>query len=645
MAQIAKTFASLTGAAFVLLKPEEIAALSRVELERLTIRSRALIASIATYIKTAETATTTVTTTVTTTETAVTTTTITTTTKSTMKFDIQAEAEVLKVTPQELAVLSTHDLEQLVLRTQAVMRRCPFKSGCSFCSLPDEYVLDILLTWITIEDLAHFDNALLNHMDRRVHLSLLRDTEHRGVLSESESCYKFDSGVAVWLESRNVFMRELSFHDGSWIVTIPTGFLARTGQQLLSLDLDSCSNISDTVMHQLLQTFPRLEEISLSECFSISDTTLAFLVQHCPRINTLNLNLTRISDAGLAILAQACRALKQVDLHELVITDSGVCRLAEGCPDLEQISFRGAEITDAAFLSLLRHCPQLRRLDLKSCDTITGDGLSRLHIGEGGRSMKVLKLDCVSFLTDSGLGNIAECCPNIEIVHVTSCEEITDTGFAELLRRCPRLHTVEFSDIKITCEGLDRLGEGGKALKTLILNDTVIFDAGLAKLAEACVNLEHLDLTSNIIITDAALASLSEACVNLKHLILTSCSSITDEGLATLARSSLRLQILRLDSTAITEAGLIRIGDGFKDLKELFLRSVRLTDSGLGKIATACPNLEHVALYGVQLTDGGVTRLVERCSRLRIVELAWGSASRKEALARLREAYPALQFN
>jgi hypothetical protein len=142
--------------------------------------SQSEAAAIATYIKAAETSTTTVTT-------------------------RETATMVLKMTPQELAVLSTHDLEQLVLRTQAVMRRCPFKSGCSFCSLPDEYVLDILLTWITIEDLAHFDNALLNRMDRRAYLSLLRDTEHRGVLSVSESSYDFDSGVAVWLESRNVF--------------------------------------------------------------------------------------------------------------------------------------------------------------------------------------------------------------------------------------------------------------------------------------------------------------------------------------------------------------------------------------------------------------------------------------------------------
>jgi F-box/leucine-rich repeat protein 2/20 len=606
-----KTFASLTGAAFVLLTSEEIAALSRVELERLTFRSRALTATIATYIKAAETATTT--------ETAVMTTTITTTTNNTVKFDIQAEAEVLKLTPQELAALSTHDLEQLLLRSQAVMRRCPFKSGCSFCALPDEYVLDILLTWITIEDLAQFDKALLNHMDRRAHLSLLRDTEHRGVLSESEShaYYRFDSGVAVWLESRNVYMRGLCFYNNGNDVTIPTGFLARTGQQLLSLDISDQIKIDDTAMEQLAQIFPRLVEISLSYCSRISDTALASLVRHCPRIHTICLYETPIPDAGLAILAQGYPALKKVELGYLDITDAGVCRLAEGCPELEVASLDGLEITDAAILSLFRHCPQLCRLFLLFCHAVTGDEISRNSIGGGGRLMKTLRIRD-NGLTDSGLGNIAACCPNLEDIYIFNCREVTDTGFAELLRRCPRLHTVNLSYTRATFVGLDGLGAGDRALKKLSSNNSAITDAALAKIVEAFVNLDHLDLCS--------------------------CKSITNESLATLSRSSLKLRVLNLGDTAITEAGLSIIGDSFKDLKELFLFRVQLTDTGLGELAIACTSLEHISLDGTQLTEAGIASLVERCSRLRRVRFVSGLPFTEEALCRLCETYPAICF-
>ena len=42
-----------------------------------------------------------------------------------------------------------------------------------------EFILVILLTWLDIEELARFDVALLNRMDRRAYLSLLRDTKHK----------------------------------------------------------------------------------------------------------------------------------------------------------------------------------------------------------------------------------------------------------------------------------------------------------------------------------------------------------------------------------------------------------------------------------------------------------------------------------
>jgi F-box/leucine-rich repeat protein 2/20 len=185
----------------------------------------------------------------------------------------------------------------------------------------------------------------------------------------------------------------------------------------------------------------------------------------------------------------------------------------------------------------------------------------------------------------------------MEDVNVSASGRISDTGFADLLRRCPRLHNVNIGcEVTIiTCEGLDRLGDGGKALKRLHSSSTSITDAGLAKLAKACVNLEHLDLTS--------------------------CSMITNDGLATLAQSCNSLQSLHLTGTAISEAGLNEIGDGFEYLEKLLIYGVPLTDSGLGKFGTACPELEHIGLCGSQLTETGVTHLAERCSHLRIVEI------------------------
>ncbi len=60
--------------------------------------------------------------------------------------------------------------------------------------MPDEFVIEILLEWLPIEELASFDRALTNHWYRDKYLSLLRDTVHRGVLSVSRKArgYKFE---------------------------------------------------------------------------------------------------------------------------------------------------------------------------------------------------------------------------------------------------------------------------------------------------------------------------------------------------------------------------------------------------------------------------------------------------------------------
>jgi hypothetical protein len=96
---------TLSGAAFMKMEAQEIAALSRDELVRLAFRGRAIAAAIATYIES---------------------------TKTQANFDIRAEAEVLNMKPQDIAALSKDELEGLVLHSQEALDRCPFKPGCRF---------------------------------------------------------------------------------------------------------------------------------------------------------------------------------------------------------------------------------------------------------------------------------------------------------------------------------------------------------------------------------------------------------------------------------------------------------------------------------------------------------------------------------
>jgi hypothetical protein len=137
-----KTFETLAGAAFMKMDFQEIAALSRDEQVRLAFRIRAIMVAIATYIKAVKKKK---------------------NDDGTIKendgttaaiFDIQSEADLLNMKPQYIAALSKDELEQLALRSQDVLKQCPIKAGCRFCGMPDEYILHVLLEWLTIEDHA-----------------------------------------------------------------------------------------------------------------------------------------------------------------------------------------------------------------------------------------------------------------------------------------------------------------------------------------------------------------------------------------------------------------------------------------------------------------------------------------------------------
>jgi hypothetical protein len=386
--------------------------------------------------------------------------------------------------------------------------------------------LFVLLTWITIEDLARFDMALLNHMDRSAHLSLLRDTEHGGVLSVSgrEDGYKFDSGVAEWLETRHVFMRALKFEDSQR--EIPAGFLARIGRQLLRINLDGCTLISDAEMDKLAARCPRLQNVCLRSCSKITDATAASIATHCQGISVLDLSYTRVTDIGLGVIGGKCRGLEEIVLSDLNITDVGVGKIAESGSNLECVDLHGCSaVTDISMTSLAQ-CPKLRTLRV-GLTQLTDAGLARLV--EGCRALETLNVGGTG-LTDTGLRTIAQGCP--QLIHLVITGGITDAGLAAIAQNCTMLGMLGIGNTQITAKGLARLGERCRAVKRILLfegDENHMSDAGLHMIALSCPGLVTVGLFNCCDITITGALSLAECCTQL-HTLHIRGTQITDEG-------------------------------------------------------------------------------------------------------------------
>jgi hypothetical protein len=496
----------------------------------------------------------------------------------------------------------------LYFKPQSIFHRYPFLPFHTFLSfrfcvaLPDEYTLHILLEWITIEDLANFDVALLNHIDRRSYLSLLRDTEHKGVLSVSNKRkirfndgYKINSGIAEWLESRNVFVRALSFYDDD--NDVPAGFLARTGRQLLKIDFNGSSGSEDVGVAELARSCPNLEDVCLSGASEVTDEGLYSLVTHCPNIHTLNIGGTRVTVDGLARLGQGCRALKVLGIDSLRISNISLGKIAESFPGLEEVNLSGStNFTDAGLARLSQGCPGLRSIGLEYTQ-VTDQGLARL--GEGCSALKTIALRGLA-ISDSGLANLAKACRGLEDVDLGRCARITGAGLAALVEYCPQLRSLKLCGMKHLADAdLTRLTEGDIALKSIDLSFSVIGDAVLAKLAEAFPSLTNVSLYG--------------------------CHSITDTGVARLAHFCPELQILNVSGLFISESGLVAVGQRCRSLETFGLETfgyVAIYKEGLRQLADCCPSLVEVNLFRcVGIDDAAIENLAQRCPKLRRIHV------------------------
>ena len=518
-----KNFKTLSVSNFLIMKSDEIRNnLKMIELNLLIIRIIILVATIVDYLR------------------------------NNYLINSAAKKEFLleMMSQTKASRLSKDDLIEFVLRCQDIMRRSPIKPGCRFFeALFDEYILEILLEWLDIKDLSRFDMALLNHINRRYYMTLLCDTEHKGVLSVSESYHSFDSGVGEWLESRNVYMRGLKFYDGER--DIPVGFLARTGRQLQQLTIcflssdnissselsklvgrcpnlqevdmgvtdevlsqlgESCSelksiclclplatSISDIGVGKLAKGCRKLEQVILNYNRNISDISVASLANYCDRLHTIDLSYTNITDEGLASLGKGCKALKSINISNMKnISDKGVCELAERCPKLENVNLQDCDkITDISATRLAKHCPKLHTVNFASTQ-ITDYGLDRL--GQGRRtSLKWISLSVILTINDEGINKLADKCPTIECILLGGCAYLTNLSVCSIAKHCHGLQTLDISYTWVDDTALESLGEGCKALKTIGLNNLdYISDIGVVKLAESCQMLEVMTIINSI---------------------------------------------------------------------------------------------------------------------------------------------------
>ncbi|KAI1885550.1 hypothetical protein AGOR_G00204950 [Albula goreensis] len=327
--------------------------------------------------------------------------------------------------------------------------------------------------------------------------------------------------------------------------------------------------------------------------------------------------------------------LIQLIVSHLTLPD--LCRLAQSCKLLQQhccdplqyiqLSLQPywARLTDASLGYLQSRCTLIQRLSLSwtgNRGAVTATGFCSF-VKACGSGLVCLELACCHFLTEACMEVIAQTCPGLQELNLSSCD---------------RLHPQAFTHISQLT-----------ALRRLILYRTKIEQTALLSILTFCTQLQHLNLGSCVMIEDYDVVAcmLGVRCRSLRSLDLWRCKNLTERGLTELANGCRLLEELDLGwcSTLQSSSGcFLQLARSLPRLRKLFLTANRtVCDSDIEELAAHCPGLQHLDILGTRMVgSASLRKLLRSCSQLLLLDVSFCSQIDARTVQELSTQFPAV---
>eukprot|EP01091_Cochliopodium_minus_P010304 TRINITY_DN2695_c0_g1_i1.p1 TRINITY_DN2695_c0_g1~~TRINITY_DN2695_c0_g1_i1.p1 ORF type:complete len:1486 (+),score=324.52 TRINITY_DN2695_c0_g1_i1:248-4459(+) len=245
------------------------------------------------------------------------------------------------------------------------------------------------------------------------------------------------------------------------------------GKSLDKLDLDR-QNLTDKVLYLMSENCTKLRSLSINSCFNISDIGMKQLLSSCSQFENLNLKRLTLSEQTFQMISEKCKFLQHLEITLSTITNKSLSSILMNCNYLRTLIVTGdskAEdflseeyiINDNAF-SFLKN----RSENFFSCTTLQYIDFSGLKITSKSvkwltkvaQHLQAFNLSNCNLLGDKALFYISQNCKYVEAINIGGCNLITDAGIEELTKKCKflRLLGVEKLD-KLTYESLNFIRE------------------------------------------------------------------------------------------------------------------------------------------------------------------------------------------
>ncbi|CAG8641395.1 11944_t:CDS:2 [Acaulospora morrowiae] len=202
------------------------------------------------------------------------------------------------------------------------------------------------------------------------------------------------------------------------------------------------SIVTNTMASTIVASFPNLQSFT---CGTTTTAGFTILVSGLPKLKCLSLVFPYISFETAASISQYFPPLESFSLR--ISSYQGFDHFAklwvQGEHYLRHLELDSANaLSDDSFLPIAKYCQQLESIELKDCTNLTDVSVSALARCRNTSLKRFTILNCDQ-LTDLGISELSEHCPNLTRVTILGCLNITHISLSKITEKCQGL--VEFA--------------------------------------------------------------------------------------------------------------------------------------------------------------------------------------------------------